>query len=72
MNEIIDENPIISVISKIELLSINTSVEHYKLLTDFVNDISTIDFTNSIVNECIKIRRFHKTKLPDAIIAATA
>jgi len=31
-----------------------------------------LDLTNNVVETCIIIRKKHKTKLPDAIIAATA
>jgi len=31
-----------------------------------------LDLTNNVVETCINIRKKHKTKLPDAIIAATA
>lgn len=41
-------------------------------LVDFINDVTVLDMTNDIVEECIAIRKKHKTKLPDAIIAATA
>jgi len=31
-----------------------------------------LDLTENVVDECISIRKKHKIKLPDAIIAATA
>ena len=37
-----------------------------------MNDSSILDLTNSIVDRSIEIRKNYKTKLPDAIIAATA
>jgi predicted nucleic acid-binding protein len=72
MNDTIDNIPKVSVISKIELLSFNAPAEQYQLLTDFMNDAMIIELTNKIVDATIEIRKKHKTKLPDAIIAATA
>lgn len=36
-----------------------------------MNDATVLDLTSSVVDECIEIRKKYKTKLPDAIIAAT-
>ena len=72
MNDIIDAIPNVSVVTKIEVLSFNAPDIHYKMLTDFMNDATVFDLTNSIVDNCIIIRKKYKTKLPDAIIAATA
>lgn len=72
MDGIIDCIPTISVITKIEILSFNAPDEHYTLLTDFMNDAMVLDLTADIVSKTIAIRKAHKTKLPDAIIAATA
>ena len=72
MNDIIDNDPTLSVISKIELLSFNTTEEDYQLLLNFVNDSLLLDITNRIVDRSIAIRKSYKTKLPDAIIAGTA
>lgn len=72
MNGVIDDIPTLSVITKIEVLGFNTSDEHYSLLSNFMNDSLIRDLTNDIVAQSIDIRKKHKTKLPDAIIAATA
>lgn len=72
MNSVIDAVPNVSVVTKIEVLGFNTPDEHYKLLTNFMNDATVLDLTSNIVDICIDIRKKHKTKLPDAIIAATA
>lgn len=72
MNIIIDAVPNVSVITKIEVLGFNTSDEHYQLLTNFMNDATILDLTDNVVKASIDIRKKHKTKLPDAIIAATA
>jgi predicted nucleic acid-binding protein len=72
MNNIIDNIPNVSVITKIEVLGFNAPAEHYQLLTDFMNDATVIELTNKVVDACIEIRKNYKTKLPDAVIAATA
>lgn len=72
LNGIIDAIPKVSVVTKIEVLGFKTSDEHYQLLTNFINDANVLDLTNIVVELTINIRKEHKTKLPDAIIAATA
>ncbi|MEO8713086.1 MAG: type II toxin-antitoxin system VapC family toxin [Parafilimonas sp.] len=72
MNDVIDAAINVSVVTKIELLSFNAPEENYKLLIDFMNDAAVLDLSSNIVDASIDIRRKHKTKLPDAIIAATA
>ena len=72
MNGIIDAMPNVSVITKIELLGFNTSSENYQLLVNFMHDATVFDLTGNIVDSSIDIRKKQKTKLPDAIIAATA
>lgn len=72
MDSIIDAVPNVSVITKIEVLGFNAPDEHYKLLTNFMDDARLLDLTNNIIDISIDIRKKHKTRLPDAIIAATA
>ena len=66
---IIDTQPHISVINKIELLSFAAVPQ---AIVDFVNSACVMDLSAAIIDETIAIRTIHKTKLPDAIIAATA
>jgi len=72
MNTVIDAVPNVSVVTKIEVLGFNAPDPHYQLLTNFINDATVLDLTNKVVEASIDIRKKHKTKLPDAIIAATA
>ena len=72
MNGIIDAIPNVSVVTKIEVLGFNAPDAHYQMLTNFMNDATIFDLTSNIVDASILIRKKHKTKLPDAIIAATA
>jgi len=72
MNSVINAVPNVSVVTKIEVLGFNAPDEHYQLLTSFMNDATILHLTDNIVDATIEIRKKHKTKLPDAIIAATA
>lgn len=72
VNTIIDAVPNVSVITKIEVLGFNAPDKHYQLLVQFMNDASVLELSNKVVEESINIRKNHKIKLPDAIIAATA
>lgn len=69
MNTIIDEEINLSVINKIELLVFS---EQEQALNDFVTYANIFSLTDDIVDLTIEIRRKHKTKIPDAVIAATA
>lgn len=66
--QIIDNEIILSVINKIELLGFS-KVD--KDLTDFVNCSNIYPLDNDVIDKTIEIRRLYRTKLPDAVIAAT-
>jgi predicted nucleic acid-binding protein len=72
MNTLMDSIPNISVVTKIEVLGFQVPEEHQQLLSNFITDAIVLDLTYQVVNICIDIRKKYKTKLPDAIIAATA
>jgi predicted nucleic acid-binding protein len=72
INKVIDEGPVVSVISKIEVLGFNSTADNQALLASFMKDATVLDLTNNVVEICIELRKKYKTKLPDAIIAATA
>lgn len=72
MNLIIDSVPNISVVTKIEVLGFNAPEEHYQLLVNFMDDSTILEITDKIADASITLRRNLKTKLPDALIAATA
>jgi predicted nucleic acid-binding protein len=69
MSATIDEEFNISVISKIEVLG-------YPLVeqktNDFVALANVFELDKNVADKTIELRRQHKIKLPDAIIAATA
>lgn len=66
-------NMAISVISEIELRGFpGLTTDQETWLLRFLNNIQIIDLDSDIKNEAIRLRRHHRIKLPDAIIAATA
>ncbi len=72
MNQVINDIPNISVITKIEVLGYNTTPEAYQLLSGFVEDSIVLGLSDDIVEQTIKIRKENTIKTPDALIAATA
>ena len=56
----------ISVITRIEVLSRNNHLE------EFISEADVLPIIELVIIKTIEIRRKHKIKLPDAIIAATA
>jgi hypothetical protein len=66
---IIDQQFTISVINKIEVLGHNTAGLD---IEEFIGLADVLQLTEEISNKTIKLRKVYKTKLPDAIIAATA
>ena len=66
---IIDEKFNISIINKIEVLGHNTAGED---INSFIDLAEVYELTENVANKTIELRKTYKTKLPDAIIAATA
>lgn len=66
---LLDEEFNISFINKIEVLG-HPSAD--KAITEFINLANVFDVTNPIIEKTIEIRKTFKTKIPDALIAATA
>lgn len=70
---LINAQPCISAITEIELLCWKTPTEEdMVILHNFLNDTLIIELERPIKLKTAEIRRQHKIKLPDAIIAATA
>lgn len=70
---LINKQPIISVITEIELLCWKSSKEEdLKVLRNFINVALVIELDQDIKFKTADIRKAHRIKLPDAIIAATA
>jgi predicted nucleic acid-binding protein len=62
----------LSVINRIELLGFSNLTENeYNALETYVKNATVLDLDEAVILETIRIRREHRVKLPDAIIAAT-
>lgn len=61
-----------SIISKIELLGFQQSQFAETKARELLNYLIEIPLNSEIAEQTIEIRKAHKIKLPDAIIAATA
>jgi len=72
LHRVVNAGPVVSVITKIEVLGYNAPPDDAQLLIEFVDVASVIGLTNDIVVQTIGLRKSHKIKTPDAIIAATA
>lgn len=69
----IDNNEIVlSIINRMEILGFNAKPSELSLLTEFIDAVIVLPLTNEIADKTIDIRKSRKIKLPDAIIAATA
>ena len=70
---IIDNESIISVITKMETLGFNfKAIEELNVMEAFIEGSVILNIDNGIVDKTIEIRKIRKLKLPDVIIAATA
>ena len=72
MDDVVNDIPKVSIVSKIEVLGFNTTPEAYKILTDFFDDALVLPLSDEVAEKTIELRKNYKIKLPDAIIAATA
>lgn len=72
INDIVNDIPNISIISKIEILRFNAPHKVYSILTDFIDSCKIYNLEDEIIEKTIVLCKKHKIKLPDAIIAATA
>ena len=72
MNTVVDAVPNISVITRIEVLGFKTTDHQLKILNNFMEDAIVLELSKEVADICINLRKKYKTKLPDAIIAATA
>ena len=73
LNTIVDYQPTLSVITKIEVLGFNSpNKEEQDITTLFIEAADIIKLDETIVAQTIELRKQLHIKLPDAIIAATA
>ena len=72
MRVIFNSGPQASVVTEIEVLGFTTNLGMQTLLAEFFDDCQVLPLSRPIVEQTILLRKMHKIKLPDAIIAATA
>ncbi len=73
MDEIANDELIISIIAKIEVLGFNVDPLEMQKLADFLSLSNIIYVDDLVANKTIELRKaYRKLKLGDAIIAATA
>jgi predicted nucleic acid-binding protein len=73
LDVIINERAKISIVTKMELLGwLGATDEDLHQIVEFVQDAYVIGLDDDITEVTINIRRQHRIKLPDAVIAATA
>ena len=69
VNDVISGNFIISIINRIEVLGFPSSNKQVEAFLDLAHQY---ELTKDVALKTIELRKIHKIKLPDAIIAATA
>lgn len=72
MDSVVDDVCVISVITQIEVLGFDAPPDDEVVTKNFVASCFVIDLDENIVEKTIEIRKYHKVKTPDAIIAASA
>jgi hypothetical protein len=72
MKKAVNAIPLISVITKIEVLSFIAPEDSAQVLTDFIDSSILLDLSDDVINNTISLRKIQRIKTPDAIIAATA
>lgn len=73
LDSIVDDEPMISIITKIETLGFDFKAIHEQNIMElFISGCTIIEINNEIAEKTIVIRKRNKIKTPDAIIAATA
>ena len=68
---IVNAVPRMSAISKIELLRFTHTSTNEQILDDFIKESVVLPIDDNVINETIRLCKGNKTKIPDAVIAAT-
>lgn len=73
IDTVVDEESIVSFITKIELLAWNPPIpEDIRVRMEFLSGSKILHITDDVIETAIQIRKEKKLKIPDAVIAATA
>ena len=71
VSDIVNAVPRVSAISKIELLRFTHTPSNEQILEDFIQESVVLPIDDLVINTTIGLCKGNKTKIPDAIIAAT-
>ena len=71
VSEIVNVVPQMSAMSKIELLRFTLTPANAQVLEDFIKESVVLPIDDNVINETIRLCKGNKTKIPDAVIAAT-
>jgi predicted nucleic acid-binding protein len=71
VSDIVNAVSQVSAISKIELLRFTHTPANERVLEDFIKESVVLPIDDNVINETIRLCKGNKTKIPDAIIAAT-
>ena len=70
---VVDNQPSISIITKIELLGFNApNAKEQEFTKKFVKACYIFNLNETVIDQTIVLRKQYKIKIPDAVIAATA
>jgi len=72
LDTVVNAIPNISVITKIELMSLIVPEDTNELINQFIRDAIVLDLSNNVVKNCVLINQTHSLDLNQAVIAATA
>jgi predicted nucleic acid-binding protein len=76
MDDIVNQDINISIVSKIEALAFapqtEQQIQFFQLVLEFINNANIYMLDEDTIDQTIEIRKEYKLKLPDAIIAATS
>jgi len=71
VSDIVNAIPQVSAISKIELLRFTHTPANEQVLEDFIKESVVLPIDDDVINETIRLCKGNRTKIPDAVIAAT-
>ena len=71
VSNVVNAVPHVSAISKIELLRFTHTPANEQVLENFINESVVLPIDDNVINETIRLCKGNKTKIPDAVIAAT-
>jgi len=72
IDKVVNAIPNLSAITHIELLCWKTDAASEQKVKGFIADSTILNISQSVIENCVDIRRNKRIKIPDAIIAATA